>query len=625
MRTPRAVSVGALLQPALDAPDLDAEVIAGRIGLDRSITSPHLQKTGLALAGFDEYLRPGRILVLGESEIRFLASRATSERRELAARLLGHEIPAILSTAGLTPIVELVEACNLAGVPLLLMSTPTGTAMAQVAARLDHHLAARIEVHGVLVDLLGLGVLIVGESGIGKSECGLELVSRGHRLVADDVVELRRRAESFVDGSGPEATRFFMEVRGLGLIDVQAIFGVVGGVRDEDRRPRRAARAMGSGAGVRPARPRGSALRPGGREGAARADAGRPRAQHRHAGRSGGPQRAAQGAGLSRRENPDRAPRRRVARAGALEGDEVSPRRAGRAAPQSGRGRFVVLTGLSGAGKSQAIRALEDLGYFCVDNLPTQLVPTLAALSRREGAVLPKVALVIDVREGGFLREFPRVWRQLKATPGLDPALIFLEASHEALVRRFSETRRPHPLAHGRPVVEGIRAERRQLQKIRALADEIIDTTHLTVHQLRERFQSFAQARGAARHLLVTLLSFGFKFGVPLDADIVLDVRFLPNPHFVPALKPKTGKDRAVVTFLRQQPITDQFLAKLVDLLRFLVPEYVREGKAYLTVAIGCTGGRHRSVMIAEALRRSLDDLKDVQIRVRHRDVEQPT
>jgi len=226
MRTPRAVSVGALLQPALDAPDLDVEVIAGRIGLDRSITSPHLQKTGLALAGFDEYLRPGRILVLGESEIRFLASRAPGERRELAARLLGHQIPAILSTAGLTPIVELVEACNMAGVPLLLMSTPTGTAMAQMAARLDHHLAARIEVHGVLVDLLGLGVLIVGESGIGKSECGLELVSRGHRLIADDVVELRRRAESFVDGSGPEATRFFMEVRGLGLIDVQAIFGV---------------------------------------------------------------------------------------------------------------------------------------------------------------------------------------------------------------------------------------------------------------------------------------------------------------------------------------------------------------------------------------------------------------
>jgi len=298
--------------------------------------------------------------------------------------------------------------------------------------------------------------------------------------------------------------------------------------------------------------------------------------------------------------------------------------KARRTRPPSARGRFVVLTGLSGAGKSQAIRALEDLGYFCVDNLPTQLVPTLAALSRREGAVLPKVALVIDVREGGFLREFPRVWRSLKRTPGLDPMLIFLEASHETLVRRFSETRRPHPLAHGRPVVERILAERRRLGAIRALADEIIDTTHLTVHQLRERFMRFAAAEGATRPLLVTLLSFGFKFGVPLDADIVFDVRFLPNPHFVPALKPKTGKDRPVVKFLMQQPLTQPFLDKLVDLLKFLLPEYVREGKAYLTIAIGCTGGRHRSVMVAEYLAKALAGADGVQLRVRHRDVEQP-
>ena len=295
-----------------------------------------------------------------------------------------------------------------------------------------------------------------------------------------------------------------------------------------------------------------------------------------------------------------------------------------RTRPPSARGRFVVLTGLSGAGKSQAIRALEDLGYFCVDNLPTQLVPTLAALCRREGAVLPKVALVIDVREGGFLREFPRVWRSLKRTPGLDPMLIFLEASHETLVRRFSETRRPHPLAHGRPVVEGILAERRRLGVIRAMADEIIDTTHLTVHQLRERFMRFAASEGATRPLLVTLLSFGFKFGVPLDADIVFDVRFLPNPHFVPTLKPKTGKDRPVVKFLMEQPLTQPFLDKLVDLLKFLLPEYVREGKAYLTIAIGCTGGRHRSVMVAEYLAKALSGADGVQLRVRHRDVEQP-
>ena len=285
------------------------------------------------------------------------------------------------------------------------------------------------------------------------------------------------------------------------------------------------------------------------------------------------------------------------------------------------RGRFIVVTGLSGAGKSQAIRALEDLGYFCVDNLPTQLIPTLANLSRRSPE-LPKVALVIDVREGSFLAQFPRVWAKLKATPGLDPLLIFLEASHEALVRRFSETRRPHPLAHGRPVVEGLRTERRQMHKIRDLADEIVDTTQLTVHQLRERFLEFSEARTKRQKLLVTLLSFGFKHGLPVDADLVFDVRFLPNPHFVDRLRPKTGRDAAVVRFLERQPITGEFLDKLRDLLTFLVPQYVREGKSYLTIAIGCTGGRHRSVMVAEAMAAPLRALKGVGVQVRHRDVE---
>lgn len=286
------------------------------------------------------------------------------------------------------------------------------------------------------------------------------------------------------------------------------------------------------------------------------------------------------------------------------------------------RGRFIVVTGLSGAGKSQAIRALEDLGYFCVDNLPTQLIPTLANLSKRGSADLPKVALVIDVREGSFLREFPRVWKRLKATPGLDPLLIFLEASHETLVRRFSETRRPHPLAHGRSVVEGLQAERRRMQKIRELADEIVDTTHLTVHQLRERFLGFSEARSPRQKLLVTVLSFGFKHGLPVDADLVFDVRFLPNPHFVDRLRPQTGRDPAVVKFLERQPLTGEFLARLRDLLLFLMPQYVHEGKSYLTIAIGCTGGRHRSVMVAEALKPALSTVPGVRVQVRHRDVE---
>jgi UPF0042 nucleotide-binding protein len=291
------------------------------------------------------------------------------------------------------------------------------------------------------------------------------------------------------------------------------------------------------------------------------------------------------------------------------------------AKPRRGGGRFVVITGLSGSGKSQAIRALEDLGYFCVDNLPTTLIPTMAELSRRQGTELPRVAIVVDVREGGFLSRFPTIWRRLKRMPGLHPSLIFLEAAHDALVRRFSETRRPHPLAHDRPVSEGIREERTRLGAIRALADEIVDTTNLTVHELRDRFMSFARERSGRKPLVITVLSFGFKHGVPVDADLVFDVRFLPNPHFVPDLKPLTGRDPAVIRFMEQHAATRLFVAKLTDMLRFLVPQYVNEGKSYLTIAIGCTGGRHRSVMLAEQLRKDLADIDGVRIRVRHRDI----
>jgi len=287
-----------------------------------------------------------------------------------------------------------------------------------------------------------------------------------------------------------------------------------------------------------------------------------------------------------------------------------------------GSGRFVVITGLSGSGKSQAIRALEDLGYFCVDNLPTMLIPTLAQLSLKQGTDLQKVAIVADVREGTFLSQFPTVWRRLKRMPRLQPSLIFLEATHAALVRRFSETRRPHPLAADRSVSEGIHDERGRLDVIRSMADEIVDTSDLTVHELRNRFLSFARDQSQRSPLIVSLVSFGFKHGVPLDADLVFDARFLPNPHFVPRLKPLTGRDKPVVRFIERHAVTQQFVEKLSDMLRFLVPEYVQEGKSYLTVAIGCTGGRHRSVMLAEKMRHVVSELQGVRVSVRHRDLE---
>ncbi len=285
--------------------------------------------------------------------------------------------------------------------------------------------------------------------------------------------------------------------------------------------------------------------------------------------------------------------------------------------------RFVILTGLSGAGKSQAIRALEDLGYFCVDNLPIALIPTLAELTRREG--IQQVAIVVDVRERSFLSDFPKVFRKLRAMRDLDAALIFLEASNEALVRRFSETRRPHPLAPNRPVADGIRQERARLMAIRKLADQIVDTSQLTVHELREAFMSFSRARGRRAKLVVTIVSFGYKFGIPVDADLLLDVRFLPNPYFVKGLKERSGRDRAVVEYMLRHRLTRELLDKTLDFLRFLVPHYVAEGKSYLTLGIGCTGGRHRSVMIAEAIKRGLNDLgESVAVRVRHRDMSQP-
>jgi RNase adapter protein RapZ len=282
---------------------------------------------------------------------------------------------------------------------------------------------------------------------------------------------------------------------------------------------------------------------------------------------------------------------------------------------------FIILTGLSGSGKSQAIRALEDLGYFCVDNLPTTLIPTLAKLSLREGGDIEKVAIVVDVREGGFLSSFPKVFRRLRKMRKLNPVLIFLEANNAALVRRFSETRRPHPLAQNRSVTEGIRDERSRLNTIRAMADEIVDTSDMTVHELRRFFTGLSRDRAASARLVITVLSFGYKHGVPVDADLVFDVRCLPNPHFVPALRRRTGRDRAVVTFMEKDPASRAFMDRLEEYLRFAVPYYIAEGKSYLTVAIGCTGGRHRSVMIAERLKKAFANVEGARIRVRHRDI----
>jgi UPF0042 nucleotide-binding protein len=287
--------------------------------------------------------------------------------------------------------------------------------------------------------------------------------------------------------------------------------------------------------------------------------------------------------------------------------------------------RFIVVTGLSGSGKSQAIRALEDLGYYCVDNLPVALLPVMAELAMGQGDDHERVAVVMDVREPKFVSDFARVYRRLKTTAQVRSRLIFLEAEHKELVKRFNETRRPHPLAPDRPVTEGINEERASLRSIRALADKVIDTSKLNVHELRQVLLEFVSGRRQASKLVLTFMSFGFHFGPPAEADLMFDVRFLRNPHWVPTLRKKTGKDAAVGAFMRRQPNTRSTIKKIASFIKWVLPMYVEEGKSYLTVAIGCTGGRHRSVYVVEALKRELAGEQSVAVRARHRDLARET
>jgi len=282
--------------------------------------------------------------------------------------------------------------------------------------------------------------------------------------------------------------------------------------------------------------------------------------------------------------------------------------------------QILIITGLSGSGKTNVARALEDIGWFCVDNLPSALIPRFAEMLRGSEE-LHRSALVVDMREREFLKQFPHVFRQLR---GKDVAVsvLFLEADEKALVRRFSETRRPHPLAINQPAIEGIREEREALRPIRKMADMILDTSDYTVHELRDYIKEHYDVRDQAAPLVLGVMSFGYKYGVPSEADLVFDVRFLPNPNFVPRLKPLTGGDAPVIRYMRRQPDTESFLAKLHSFLDYVLPRYVREGKSYLTVGIGCTGGRHRSVMIANELASYLGD-KGFPVRVRHRDLRQ--
>jgi UPF0042 nucleotide-binding protein len=286
----------------------------------------------------------------------------------------------------------------------------------------------------------------------------------------------------------------------------------------------------------------------------------------------------------------------------------------------AGKAELVIVTGLSGSGKSTVAKCFEDLGYYVVDNLPLPLLREFLAKPLELVGNQRGIALVTDVRAPGFAAEFPAIFRGIDRN-AVHPTLLFLEASEESLVRRFSETRRPHPLTKDLPVVEAIRRERELLDELRGLADLVFDTSQWNVHEIRSKVNHAFATPAHGAEMQVSLTSFGFKYGIPSDTDLLFDVRFLPNPHFVAELRPLTGRDEAVLAYLDRLPDFHELLGRLGDLLLYLLPRYRQENRSYLSVAVGCTGGRHRSVAIVESLERRLREAGWAP-RLRHRDIE---
>ena len=281
---------------------------------------------------------------------------------------------------------------------------------------------------------------------------------------------------------------------------------------------------------------------------------------------------------------------------------------------------IIIITGLSGSGKSTAIDALEDAGYFCVDNLPVLLLPKFLELRSEGVSEVQKIAFGMDLRQKEFVKNYHEIFHLLRKE-GYQFVVLFLECSEEVLLKRYSETRRQHPIANGTNLLDRIRSEKRQLHGLKEMADRIIDTSNLTVHQLKDVIVQNALKGAKAERMRLSVLSFGFKYGVPLEADLLIDVRFIPNPYFIPELKKLDGKDERVGNFVTRWTETRKFLKKYFSLLKYLLPLYEREGKSYLTIAVGCTGGRHRSVTIAEEIFEHLKKEKR-EITLKHRDIE---
>ena len=493
----------------LGTPHLGLELYSGSQGLERPIRSPRVRAIGFAADGTP--LLPGRdsLAAAGPRAAERLGRGGVGEGRRFLRALAAQPISGLVLSRS-RPVPEgLVALSREAALPLLLARESLGTGLTRLGFFLRNRLGAEITVHGVLVQVFGVGVLILGPSAIGKSESALELVTRGHRLIADDMVIVHRGENRALMGSGSGLARYHMEIRGIGIIDVKELYGVAAVLAAAEIELIVELEPWKTGGGLRPHRPRGALPAAARHRRAAPAGAGDPRPQHRGHPRGRRAQPPAQEAGAPQR------PRVAAAAAAADGGRAVSAasgRRAGAGRPAATGGRrrtrgggvsFLVITGLSGSGKSAAVKALEDQGAWCVDNLPVALLPRMLELARGSRVDLGLVVLGMDIRERRFVREFPRVFRAARAR-GIPIRLLFFEASEEVLVRRYSETRRVHPLGGELPLIEAIREERRELEPLRALADEVIDTSRTRVRELRERMLADrpreARAAGAGRH-----------------------------------------------------------------------------------------------------------------------------
>ncbi|MCU6688228.1 RNase adapter RapZ [Dorea acetigenes] len=284
--------------------------------------------------------------------------------------------------------------------------------------------------------------------------------------------------------------------------------------------------------------------------------------------------------------------------------------------------RFVIVTGMSGAGKSTALKMLEDVGYFCVDNLPVPLVPKLGELLMVPSTEINKIALGLDIRSGQSFQEIEKALTELDKMK-LSYEILFLDASNDVLVKRYKETRRAHPLAGPNRVDQGIARERKEMEVLRKRASWLVDTSRMLTRELKKEINSIFVENKDYKNLYITVLSFGFKYGIPGDADLVFDVRFLPNPYYIEELRPMSGNDREVREYVMSNDKAEEFLDKLVDMIRFLIPNYIAEGKTQLVIAVGCTGGKHRSVTLANELYEALQkDEGDYGIKIEHRDIE---